>query len=490
MSNNPAFTSSIVLDSTATVPLFRQLYESLRQAILAGQFLPGAQLPPTRTLADHLHVSRNTVHSAYVQLADEGYIEGVQGSGTRVSPTLPDSLSKTHRHPQAVPSRLQGNRKVSRRGTHLVTVYQDQTYHKPGLADIFKTGVPALDHFPYTTWRRLLVQSWHAMADGSMLGHRGDHPPLRQAIAHYLGTTRGVRCTAEQIIIVAGSQQGIDLALRVLLDPGQKALIEDPCYPGAYGAMLGAGITPIPLPVDAEGMSIGNAQSARARLAYITPSHQYPLGMTMSLRRRLEMLDWAERKQAWIIEDDYHSEFRYTGRPLAALQGLDHQNRVMYLGTFSKVLFPALRLAYLVVPPDLVEVFTAARRLASHYPPLLEQMTLAAFIERGHFSRHLRRMLHLYAKRQNALVTVAANRLKGLLRLPSTEAGMHAIGWLPAACDDRQAARQAAKLGLYVSPLSDHTLKNRQPNALILGYTAGDEKAIRQGIGVLARALR
>ena len=398
--------------------MFWQLYEGLCQAILAGQFLPGSRLPPTRVLADHLKVSRNTVHLAYRQLVDEGYLEGRQGSGTRVSQSLPDQLPYRGDEGAFRPVPAQGERAISQRGTQLLAAFGQDCQDKRGLSNALMPGGPAFDQFPHKIWQRLLVRSWQNLAHGALASAGADYRPLCEGIASHLGTTRGVRCTAEQVVMVAGSQQGLDLALRVLLDPGDAAWIEDPCYRGAYGAMLGAGIKPVAVAVDGEGLQVGTGQRLRekARLAYVTPSYQYPMGMTMSLGRRLQLLEWAGRNQAWILEDDYHSDFRYTGRPLAALQGLDQQRRVVYLGTFSKVLFPSLRLAYLVVPPDLVEAFLAVRDFSCRCPPLLTQATLADFISEGHFARHIRRMCRLYATRQRAFIEVAPDQTRWFAR--------------------------------------------------------------------------
>jgi GntR family transcriptional regulator/MocR family aminotransferase len=353
----------------------------------------------------------------------------------------------------------------------------------------FRQGVPALGAFPRALWGRLLARSWRR-SSYELLNY-GGQPALHEAIAAYLGTGRGVRCTAEQVIVVAGSQQGLDLAARVLLDPGDAAWIEDPVYPGAYGALLGAGASVTPVPVDDEGLDIaaGVQRCPAARLAFVTPSRQFPLGVTMSLRRRLELLGWATCANAWIIEDDYDSEYRYTGRPLAALQGLDREDRVIYVGTFSKVLFPALRLAYLVVLPDLVDVFSTARFFAVQQPPLLEQSALADFMAEGHFSRHIRRMRTLYAERQAALVEAARGDLAGRLDVQPAEAGMHLLGWLPEGVDDRLASQRAAAHGVDAFPLSRYCLESVHRGALVLGYTAVDEHEIRRGVSGLARAL-
>ncbi|HXZ05724.1 MAG TPA: PLP-dependent aminotransferase family protein, partial [Ktedonobacteraceae bacterium] len=287
----------------------------------------------------------------------------------------------------------------------------------------------------------------------------------------------------------------LDLSARVLLDPGDDVLIEDPCYPGAKGALLGAGANLIAVPVDKEGMCVTPemVSSATANMAYVTPSHQYPLGVTMSLSRRLALLEWARRAKAWILEDDYDSEFRYKGRPLAALQGLDTSGRVIYMGTFSKVLFPALRVGYMVVPPDLVDGFVAARTTIDLHPPTLGQVILTDFLDEGHFGRHIRRMRELYARRQAALVSAVEQELKGLLEVSPHEAGMYLIGWLLDDLNDQRASEAAAAYGIEAPPLSMFHIEpenSQDAQGLLLGYTAFREDEIRTGVQRLAKVLR
>jgi GntR family transcriptional regulator/MocR family aminotransferase len=294
------------------------------------------------------------------------------------------------------------------------------------------------------------------------------------------------------VIVVSGSQQALDLSARLLLDPGDKVWVEDPGYAGARGALVGAGAIPVPVPVDEEGLNVeaGTKQDADARLACVTPSHQYPLGATMSLSRRLALLEWANRRDAWVIEDDYDSEYRYSGRPLEALQGLDTEGRVVYAGTFSKVLFPSLRLGYLVVPPDLVDPFTAARELADRHSPLIDQAVLARFISEGHFARHVRRMRKLYAERQSTLVEAANHHLPGLLDIRPAEAGLHLIGQLPEDVDDCEASRYARTEGVEAPALSIYGANPQAKRGLLLGYAAVAEPEIQSGVQRLAKALK
>ena len=320
---------------------------------------------------------------------------------------------------------------------------------------------------------------------------------MREAISGYLGARRAARCSPEQVVVVSGSQQALDLAARVLLDPGDAAWVEDPGYAGARAALAGAGARLVPVPVDDDGLDVsaGKEREPDARLAYVTPSHQYPLGPTMGLGRRLELLRWASGAGAWIVEDDYDGEYRYGGRPLEALQGLDTGGRVVYVGTFSKVLFPALRLGYLVVPPDLVDAFVAARELSDRGSPVIEQSVLADFIAEGNFARHVRRMRALYASRQEALVEAAKQELSGLLNIGPAEAGMHLVGSLPWGADDREASRRATSYGVEAPPVSAYAMKgapypeNPHRPGLLLGYAALTEAEILRGVRRLAAAL-
>jgi GntR family transcriptional regulator/MocR family aminotransferase len=303
---------------------------------------------------------------------------------------------------------------------------------------------------------------------------------------------RAVRCEASQVVVVSGSQQGLDIVARLLLDPGDHVWMEDPGYLGARGAFLGAGARVSPVPVDAEGMmvSAGIERQPRARMVYVTPSHQFPMGVTMTLARRLALLEWVRRSGAWVIEDDYDSEFRYSGRPIAALQGLDFTGRVIYLGTFSKVLFPSLRLGYLILPPELVEPFSNARALVDRHSSLIEQAVLADFIVEGHFARHIRRMRALYAHRHAAFVETARKELAGLLEVQPQDAGMHLAGWLAEGVDDAAASRKAFEHGVEAPPLSAYAIEPLSRGGLLLGFTATGTREIREGVRRLASALR
>jgi GntR family transcriptional regulator/MocR family aminotransferase len=481
---------NLQLDAASNVPLYYQLYEGLRSAILGGPLAANTRLPASRALAKELSVSRTTVMEAYSQLFAEGYIEGKIGSGTYVSHTLPDTVLHISMATNAAPARQA--RSPSRRGKLLGTIPTSLSPDR-GTPRAFRLGLPAFDTFPFDIWARLMSRYWRKPPPELLAyGEPAGFWPLREAIAEYLRASRGVRCTPHQVIIVAGSQQGLDLATRVLLDPGDKVWFEDPGYLGARAALTSAGSELVPVPVDREGLNIAQAiaQCSAARLAYITPSHQFPLGVTMSLSRRLALIEWAQRADAWILEDDYDSEYRYTGRPLPALQGLDTENRTVYLGTLSKTLFPSLRLGYLVVPDDLVDTFIAAKAVLDRHAPLVEQAVLAQFIAEGHFARHIRRTRMLYAERQAALVEAAARELTGLLEINPAESGMHLLGYLPDGADDQAVSRLAASFGVDASALSSYALLPQRRGGLLLGYTAFSQSEIMHGVRRLAQALR
>ena len=486
--------AAVAVEADSEVPLYRQLYENLRQAILAGQLAAGTRLPSTREIASELGLSRNTVMNAFEQLLAEGYVEGHVGSGTFVSQALPDELLTARaglkNHPFHTP---RGEKKFSRRGELMVTSQVRAACPWLGGIQPFRTGLPALDAFPFETWQKIVTRHWRR-PQRDLLGY-GDpagYRPLRESIASYLGAARAVRCTPEQVIVVAGTQQAVDLVARVLLDTGDAVWIEDYGYLAARGALTAAGARLVPVPVDEEGIDVAAGARAceKARLVYVSPSHQYPLGVTLSLGRRLALLEWASRAGAWVVEDDYDSEFRYSGRPLAAMQGLDEEGRVIYLGTFSKVLFPSLRLGYMVVPEDMVEAFSAARALVGWCSPVVDQAVVADFIEEGHFARHIRRMRALYAERQEALVRAAREGLDGLLEIMPAAAGMHLLGWLPDGVDDAAAAEVCAARGVQTQPLSAFALRPVSRGGLVLGYAAYNEREIREGVSKMAAALK
>ncbi len=356
----------------------------------------------------------------------------------------------------------------------------------------FRVGQPALDAFPHTLWQRLLAHNYrNSWTDLFGYQEAAGYQPLREAVASYLAIARGVRCTYQQVIIISGSQQGMDIIARTLLQPGDAIWMEDPGYQGARWAFQRAGLRLIPVPVDTAGFDLaaGQALYPDARLAYVTPSHQFPLGATMSMERRLALLEWARNRNGWILEDDYDSEYRYTGRPLPSLQGLDDAGRVLYLGTFSKVLFPSLRLGYLVVPPSLVENVVHARRGMDLHSPGLEQAVVADFMVEGHFQRHIRRMRTLYAERQALLHQMLTRRLSGLLEVQPDTAGMHLVAWLPPEMESQPVMQALRDAGLSAMPLAATSLRPLRRDALLLGYAAPDEEKMAEGVRILASIL-
>jgi GntR family transcriptional regulator/MocR family aminotransferase len=500
------------LDTSSEIPLYRQLYEAMRHAILSGQLAVGTRLPSTRLLSKMLGIARTTVVVAFEQLFAEGYVEGRQGSGTYVSAILPSDLPPSFLSEVQI-SRASADSASPRNGVTILTSEPRRRIARrgqlpgalttsniaPAVAGLraFAAGSPDLTQFPFKIWARLSTQRWLNTPQALLnYSNPAGYLPLRAEVATYLSAVRAVRCEPEQVIIVAGAQQGITLAAQVLLDPGDWAWVEDPCYPSARRALLGAGARIEPVPVDQEGMDVvaGIERCPEARLVYVTPSYQYPVGTTLSLARRLRLLQWARRTGAWILEDDYDCEYRYSGRPLSSLQGLDRSDgqgngSVIYVGTFSKVLFPGLRLGYLVVPPDLVDPFVAARGSMDRHSAMHEQIVLTDFLYQGHFARHIRHMRQLYAERQNVLVSTAQEELAGLLTVLSAETGMHLIGWLADGMRDEEAFRCAAQHEVAALPLSFYTLQTKQPDALLLGYTAVTPEEIRVGVKQLARAL-
>jgi GntR family transcriptional regulator/MocR family aminotransferase len=356
--------------------------------------------------------------------------------------------------------------------------------------------MPETAHFPWETWNRLLGRTWR-QPDRSLVRHgeAGGYAPLRKAIAKYLAAVRGVNCDWHQVIITSGGQQCIDLTVKALTDPGDRVWVEEPGYTGLRGPLLAAGVEVVPVPIDPEGLNLEDAlaRAGDARLAIVTPSHQYPLGIVMSLARRLQLLEWARESGSYILEDDYDSEYRYAGRPLSALQGLDRGACVIYAGSFSKVLFPSLRLGYLVVPESLADSMVALRRSIDDHPSSLAQPVLADFFEEGHFAAHLRRSRRLYAERQKVLLDAASQKLGGLLNLTPDEAGLHLVAdladQLRARMTDRQAAMQAADAGITAPPLSDFYLGHADRQGLLLGYAAVPEAEIREKVSDLAVVL-
>jgi GntR family transcriptional regulator/MocR family aminotransferase len=471
------------LEGDGASPLFQRLYRQLRQAVLDGRLRPGARLPATRALAEELGLSRNTVLAAYDQLAGEGFLALRHRSGVFVAEDLPIAREALEPAPKPAPQH-----------PHLGIRARDAASAGPVAADrhrtgarwpgCFATGVPDVSLFPFELWARLLARAWRRpSAQLPIGGDPGGHPALRGAIASYLGEARGIACDPDHVLVVSGIRQALDLACRLLLDPGDQVWMENPGYPGIRAVLAANACEVVGVPVDAEGLdvAIGRQVAGQARLVCVAPSHQYPLGVALSLQRRLMLLDWAREAGAWILEDDYDSEYRYAGRPLAALKSLDADHRVIYVGTLSKLLFPSLRLGYLVAPPQLAEAFRALRTRLDDQPSMVAQPALAELIRSGHLAAHVRRMRQVYAARQRAFLEAAAAHLKGLVSFRAEETGLHLVGRMARRLggrDDKMLAQAAAREGIVLSALSDYDLFGDGPQGLMFGYAAAPEHLV------------
>lgn len=472
-------------------PLYRRIYHSLKSAIRAGRLGPTARLPSTRALAADLGVSRNTVMLAYEQLAAEGYLASRDRAATSVAGAVPAPAPAA-----ASPARpAAGNPRLSAYATRLTRnpahPPAGSYVSRPGLRYDFRYGKPSMDEFPRRIWRKMLAaQARQSAAESYGYASPAGHQPLREALSDYLKRARGVDCDAGQVIIVNGSQQGFDLAARVLLDPGDSAVIEEPNYPGSTLPFEAAGARLIRVGVDGQGLDTTRLPK-NARLACVSPCHQFPTGVIMSMERRLGLLAWAKRANAWVVEDDYISEFRYEGRPLEALQSLDRDGRVIYAGTFSKTLFPALRLGYLVVPRALVRPFLAAKWAADRYTATLAQAAIAEFISDGHFERFLRRASGRNGARRRALIEALRQHFGDRVEVTGEDAGVHLLVWLngvaPGAVDALVAKAAGAGVGLYsIAPY--YTRPLRRPG-LLFGYASLSEADIRAGVRKLASVM-
>lgn len=476
----------VPIDRRSKQPLHRQIYDGLRRAILEGTLRAGQRIPSTRSLAQDLGVSRLPVLVAYEQLLHEGYLEARTGSGTFVHAAIPDEALRPLIG--ATGRRSAGNAALAR-PTRMPTARNEG-----GLAP-FRTSLPALDVFPRTAWSRIVAHHAHRLAPVHMsYGDPAGLPRLRAAIAEYLSVARALRCDADQVIIVSGSQAALRICAAVLVRNGDRVAIEEPGYPGARVALTATGGQLVPVRVDANGIDVHALAELdpSARLAYVTPSHQYPLGASMSAARRTALVDWAVRQRAWVIEDDYDSEFRYVSRPLGALQGMGASaaERVIYVGTFSKVMFPALRVGYLVVPASVRDEFIAAREALDLFSPTLYQLALTTFIRDGHLARHVRRMRGVYRERRDALLDGLARHCDGLLGLHDADAGLHATTLLPGGVDDTQVVARLRERGLAPTALSPCYITRRRDTGLLLGFAGSDTRTLTTATRTLGEVLR
>jgi GntR family transcriptional regulator / MocR family aminotransferase len=493
------FSPLISVDRKAGRPLHAQIYAAIRGAIVARGLRAGERIPSTRALATQLGISRIPVLTAYSQLLAEGYFESRTGAGTFVSSSLPGVIGASEEERRGtVRQRAKGRagararalpRKLSERTSKLPEHKRPAWFGGTGA---FSFSQPAVDGFPFHLWSQIAARYWRqlqmrALGYGDPMGL----PKLREAIAAYLRASRSVRCEWQQVMIVSGSQQALDVTSRVLLDAGDPVWVEEPGYWLARDILISAGCPIVPVPVDREGLSVaaGIAKCRRARAAIVAPSHQFPLGATMSAARRMQLLEWAEREGAWIVEDDYDSEYRYDSKPIASLQGLDRSERVIYIGTFSKVLFPALRVGYVVVPADLVGAFTAVRHAMDVSPPHLFQSVLADFLSEGHFSRHLRKMRQIYGERRDVLVNCIQQQLGRVLEVHGAEAGLHLTVTLPRGMRDRAICTEGAERKLWLWPLSPAYVTPAVRQGLILGFGGTTAAEIPAGVKRLGEVL-
>jgi len=486
--------TTLRLDPASRTPMFRQLYDAIKQAILDGRMGPGTQLPPTRELSRLFGISRQTVLNAYAQLMAEGFLSGTVGKGTFVGASLPLASPARRSVPEsAAPRPL---RPLSKRGQCFVGEAARLNIHQ-GMPRAFRIGMPGLDVFPFEVWARLEARRWRH--PGHHLGY--DDPagcaPLREALAAYLRASRGVHCAPEQVIVTSGSQQALFLIASMLLAPNDAAWVEEPGYRGITASLRAVDARACPVPLDNEGLSVafGIERYPDAKLVYATPSHQLPLGVTMSLQRRLALLGWAARNKVWVVEDDYDSEYRYTGPPLASLQSLDTAGCVLYVGTLSKLLFPGLRLGYLVVPPALVDAFTQGKAIIDRHTATVPQLVLADFITQGHFSRHIKRTRTVYAERRAALLDALDAHLADELQIGATDAGIQFTATFRRRRNDQAVVQAALEKGIELRALSGFynaglAEPEAQASGLLFGFAAVRPEKIRRGVLTLRPLLK
>jgi GntR family transcriptional regulator/MocR family aminotransferase len=476
--------SLLAVDRRADQSLRRQLYDRLREAIRSGELRPGFRLPSTRAVAEALAISRTTVADVFAQLLAENYLATRRGSGTYVT------LHGAHDGAVAAPrSATTSWERASLRGRLLANA-DVASRSEPKLPIAFQPGVPALDQFPFETWSRLAARVMRRPSPEIVsYGAPGGYRPLREAIAAQLRSSRGIVCSEEQIIVVGGSAQALDLICRLALDPDDEVWVEDPGASGVRGTFAVAGARVVPVPVDAEGIGVnaGRALAPAARLAYVTSAHQWPSGVTTSPLRRRALLQWAEETDAWIIEDEYDGVFRYDGTEPAPIASLDESGRVIWIGSFSATTFPALRIGYLVAPSRLIDAFVAAKSTADRQGSTLDQAVLAEFMYEGHYLRHVKRMRELYAERRTRLLSAIESSLGVVMAPPA--AGMHATLPLPDSVND-VAISQAARTAGVAAPALSASYRGAAKKGLILGFAVADAAATAAGVRALAKTLR
>ena len=488
------FGSGIVkLDGRKTRPMFRQIYDSVRSAILDGRLSKGFALPSSRELAVELGVSRMTVVSAYDQLTAEGYLTSAVGRGTFVSEELPEEHqlvrfgAPASRPIDEAPSDF--GPYLSKTGQRYLHEQQSLPTFLSGSLKPFRPGIPALDKFPVETWAKLSRRRWKQATGGNLsYGHPAGYLQLRKSIAEYVQAFRGVRCDHSQVMVLSGTQQAIDVTSRLVLCPGDKVLFENPGYRTARAAIKTQGAEIVAMPIDENGALIaeGIRRAPNARMAYVTPSHQFPMGVTLSIERRMELIEWAQKNHSIIIEDDYDSEYRYAQRPIPSLQGLDRSERTVYIGSFSKVVFPALSIGYAVVPKGMVEAFETALAIVGRPPSILDQIILNDFIREGHFGRHLRRMRKVHQERRTAFVETIEELLGDQLEIVGSDAGLHCTARIRGGEDATEIARRITQKGVVIRDIGEYecqaTPDEEHTNALIFGFACASPAKIRSAV--------
>lgn len=470
------------INQKSELPQYVLLFRAFQQAILKGDLIPGAKLPASRPLSITLKVSRNTVKAAYETLQSEGYIETRHGSGSFVSEQLPRQSQRASNSikptlPSQTPPKLSAM-------TNRLLKFQNRHSSTPG--HLLAPAQCCIESFPWKQWQKQVTKAGRQMKFALNTSEMGNNL-LRDQIANYLQVTRGVSCHAGQIMVCSGSQQALYLAFQILVDAGEKVWVEDPGYHGISGAITSVGAVEVPVATDTDGFDLSSAlkQTADARVTVVTPSHNYPMGYTLSLERRLALIDWAKQHSAWIIEDDYDSEFRYDGPPLTALQGLGGEDCVIYAGTFTRILHPSIRLGYIVVPPALVAPFAQAKRYIDGGISQLPQLALAEFMASGQFSSHVRRMRKLYQYRRDLLNNAIVQAFGDKLRRVDSDGGMHSVFLLPSGYSDTEICQITDQYGLGIRALSNYFSGEKSLQGLVMGFAGYNDEQINEGVSIL-----
>ncbi|AOA59051.1 MocR-like pyridoxine biosynthesis transcription factor PdxR [Acinetobacter larvae] len=486
MKANKALFANILLQDGK---IKQQLYQALKDMILTGQLAPNTQLPSSRALAEMMAISRNSVLAALERLMDEGYLLTRASSGTYVSAHIPDDLIHSQQNSISRTSTIAHSTQLNPNTAQLLALWH-KNVPLNSQGQLLSIGVGCTDIFPHKLWGRLLGRSWRQFSQNSK---QAQDPmgllQLRQALADYVQTTRGVHCSAAQIMIVNGTQQAMNIAAQALLQSGDAVCLDEPGYDGALAAFQAVGATVHPIPCQSDGVDIAYAikNHPEARLIFTAPSHQFPLGGTLSLNKRMRLLDWAAQQQAWIFEDDYNSEFRYKARPIQALQGLDQQQRVIYAGSFSKMMFPGFRLGFLIIPTALIETFLVTKYYTNTSSAYLEQATMAYFIAEGHYARHVRRVRQACYQRQQTMIQAITQYLPDDFIVEPADAGIHLLCWLPDRIDLAALLLRCQQAGLGIQPLSRYCQLKTPRSAILLGFAAHSPEQIIASIQCLAR---